>query len=232
MPSTPSVPSTLQSKAVVSTLDRLLAAEERQDLAAAFAAVGVDMTGEFPVGLSSADLAERTKDIIMSVSREGGQLLYLLTRAVRARTVVEFGTSFGISTLYLASAVRDNGGGQVITTELQPDKARRAHENFVAAGLDDLVDLRPGDALETLRDLPGPIDLLLLDGWPNLRLQVLSLVQPWLRPGALVICDDIDLEISRDMNQDFVDHVNDPASGYLSLRLPVHMGVQLCLKLD
>lgn len=224
--------STLHSQAVVSTLDRLLAAEERQDLAAAFAAIGVDVAGEFPVDLSAAELAERSKDIIMSVSRVGGQLLYLLTRAVKARTVVEFGTSFGISTLYLASAVRDNGGGQVIGTELQPDKVRSARENFVSAGLDDIVDLRLGDALETLKNLPEPVDVLLLDGWPTLRLPVLGLVEPCLRPGSLVICDDIDLEISRDLNKEFLDHVNDPASGYLSVRLPVHMGVQLCLKLS
>lgn len=226
------MPSTLHSQAVVSTLDRLLAAEERQDLAAAFAAIGVDVAGEFPVDLSAAELAERSKDIIMSVSRVGGQLLYLLTRAVKARTVVEFGTSFGISTLYLASAVRDNGGGQVIGTELQPDKVRSARENFVSAGLDDIIDLRLGDALETLKDLPEPVDVLLLDGWPTLRLPVLGLVEPCLRPGSLVICDDIDLEISRDLNKEFLDHVNDPASGYLSVRLPVHMGVQLCLKLS
>lgn len=224
--------STLHSESVVSTLDRLLAAEERQDQVAAFAAAGIDVAGDFPVELSAAELAERTKDIIMSVTREGGQLLYLLTRAVRARTVVEFGTSFGISTLYLAAAVRDNGGGQVITTELQADKARVARENFVSAGLDDLIDLRLGDALETLRDLPGPVDMLLLDGWPTLRLPVLDLVQPSLRSGALVVADDIDLEISENLNQDFVNHVNDPASGYLSLRLPVHEGVQLCLKLS
>jgi predicted O-methyltransferase YrrM len=223
--------STLNSEAVVSTLDRLLAAEERQDLAAAFAAIGVDVAGEFPVELSAAELAERSKDIIMSVSRVGGQLLYLLTRAAKARTVVEFGTSFGISTLYLASAVRDNGGGQVIGTELQADKVRSARENFASAGLDDIIDLRTGDALETLKDLPDPVDMLLLDGWPTLRLPVLDLVRPHLRPGSLVICDDIDLEISRDLNKEFLAHVDDPANGYLSVRLPVHMGVQLCLKL-
>lgn len=223
--------STLQTDAVVSTLNRLLAAEERQDLVAAFAAAGVDMAGDYPVDMSAADLAERTKDIIMSVSREGGHLLYLLTRAVKAQTVVEFGTSFGISTLYLASAVRDNGGGRVITTELQPDKARHAHENFTAAGLSDLIDLRLGDARETLRELPGPVDLLLLDGWLDLRLPILSLVEPSLRPGALVIVDDIDLDIGRDLFQNFLDHINDPANGYLSLRLPVHHGVQVCLKL-
>ncbi|WP_158852602.1 O-methyltransferase [Saccharothrix deserti] len=223
--------STLRSEPVVSTLDRLFAAEDQQDLVAAFAAAGVDVTAEYPLEMSDAELADRAKDIIMSVSREGGKLLYLLTRAVKARTVVEFGCSFGISTLHLASAVRDNGGGQVITTELQPEKAQRARENFAAAGLDDLVDLRLGDAQETLRELPGPVDLLLLDGWPTLRLPILGLVQPRLRPGALVIVDDIDLDVGRNINQDFLDYVNDPANGYLTLRLPVHQGVQVCLKL-
>lgn len=222
---------TLHSDAVVSTLGRLLAAEEQQDLRAAFAEAGVDMGGDYPIDVSAADLAERTKDIIMSVSREGGQLLYLLTRAAKARTVVEFGTSFGISTLFLASAVRDNGGGQVITTELQADKARRAQENFAAAGLSDLIDLRVGDARQTLRQLPGPIDLVLLDGWLDLRLAILRLVEPHLRPGAMVIVDDVDLYHGHDFNQGFVDHINDPANGYLSMRLPVHQGVQLCLKL-
>lgn len=223
--------STLNSDAVVSTLNRLLAAEEQQDLPAAFAKVGVDVNGDFPVELSAADLAERAKDIIMSVSREGGQLLYLLTRAIGARNVVEFGTSFGISTLYLASAVRDNGGGQVITTELQADKARSAGESFAAAGLSDLIDLRVGDARVTLRELPGSVDLLLLDGWPNLRMAILELVQPRLRSGSLLWVDDIDLDIGRDFNKKFVDHINDPANGFLSVRLPIHMGVQMCLKL-
>jgi len=223
--------STLHSDAVVATLDRLFAAEDQQDLVAAFAEAGVDMAGDYPIELSAADLAERTKDIIMSVSRDGGQLLYLLTRAVRARTVVEFGTSFGISTLYLASAVRDNGGGRVITTELQADKARRARESFVTAGLGDLIDLRVGDARETLRELPEPVDLLLLDGWLDLRLPILRLVEPQLRPGALVIVDDIDLDIGRNISQGFLDHLNDPAHGFFSVRLPVHQGVLVCLKL-
>ncbi|MEU6425497.1 class I SAM-dependent methyltransferase [Microbispora sp. NPDC046973] len=216
---------------MVSTLNQLLAAEDQQDLVAAFADAGVDMRGEYPDHVSAAELAERTKDIIMSVSREGGQLLYLLTRAVKARTVVEFGTSFGISTLYLASAVRDNDGGRVITTELQADKARRAQESFAAAGLSDIIELRLGDARETLKDLPEPVDLLLLDGWLDLRLPILKIVQPRLRPGALVIVDDIDLYSGRDFAQGFLDYVNDPANGFLSLRLPVHQGVQVCLKL-
>ena len=223
--------STLELDAVATTLDRLLTAEDKQDLAAAWAAAGVDLGGEFPVDMSAAEMADRTKDIIMSVSRAGGRLLHLLTRAVRARTVVEFGTSFGISTLYLASAVRDNGGGQVITTELQQDKARLAAENFAAAGLADLVDLRLGDARETLRDLPEPVDLLLLDGWLDLRLPILRIVEPRLRPGALVVIDDVDLDIGRGVYEEFRAYISDPANGYFTLTLPVHHGVQLALKL-
>jgi predicted O-methyltransferase YrrM len=224
--------STLESEAVAATLNRLFADEEQQDLMAAFANAGVDMRGDYPIDIDHADLAERTKDVIMSVSREGGQLLYLLARASRARTVVEFGTSFGISTLFLASAVRDNGGGQVITTELQADKARRARASFDAAGLGDLVELRVGDARETLEDLPGPVDLVLLDGWLDLRAPILKLVHPRLRPGSLVVVDDIDLYQDQAFNQEFSDFIEDPDNGYMSVRIPVHQGVQACLKLS
>ncbi|MEU5217437.1 class I SAM-dependent methyltransferase [Streptomyces sp. NPDC020807] len=223
--------STLESGALAATLGRLLAAEDQQDLAAEWAAAGVPLGGDFPFEMSALELAERTKDIIMSVSREGGKLLYLLTRAVRARTVVEFGTSFGISTLYLAAAVRDNGGGRVITTELQKDKAQAAGENFTAAGVDDLVDLRIGDARDTLRGLDQPVDLVLLDGWLDLRLPILKTVEPALRPGALVVIDDVDLDIGRGVYEEFRDYIADPANGYLSLTLPIHQGVQLALKL-
>ncbi|SER24707.1 O-methyltransferase [Actinokineospora terrae] len=221
---------TLHSDPVVATLTRLLSAEDQQDVVRAFAAAGVDVHGEYP-DLGAAELAERTKDVIMSVSREGGELLYLLTRAIQARTVVEFGTSFGISTLYLASAVRDNGGGRVITTELQADKARGAQESFAAAGLSDTIELRLGDARETLKDLPETVDLLLLDGWLHLRQSILELVWPRLRPGALVVVDDIDLHTDLDFAQSFLAHLKDPATGLLTLRLPVHQGVQVCLKL-
>lgn len=223
--------STLESDAVAATLNRLLAAEDKQDLVAEWAAAGVDLAGDYPVDMSAAEMAERTKDIIMSVSREGGRLLYFLARAVKARTVVEFGTSFGISTLCLAAAVRDNDGGQVITTELQQDKARQATENFAAAGLGDLIDLRLGDARQTLRELPEQVDLLLLDGWLDLRLPILRVVEPRLRPGALVVVDDVGLDIGREFYEGFCDYINDPANGYLSVTLPVHQGVQLALKL-
>src|SRR5579875_2723784 len=105
------------------------------------------------------------KDQPLPVSRETGRLLYMLARATGARAVVEFGTSFGISTIHLAAAVRDNGGGRVIGTEFEPSKIARARAHLAEAGLAEFVDLREGDAMQTLaRDLPAAIDLVLLDG--------------------------------------------------------------------
>src|SRR6185312_3392168 len=111
------------------------------------------------------DFYARLKDLPLPISRETGTLLYMLARSGGARTIVEFGTSFAISTLHLAAALRDNGGGRLITTEFEPSKVARARDNLTAGGVMDLVEIRVGDALKTLSvDLPESIDLLLLDG--------------------------------------------------------------------
>jgi predicted O-methyltransferase YrrM len=129
----------------------------------------------------------------LAVSRDTARLLYMLVRAAGARSIVEFGTSFGISTLHLAAGLRDNGGGRIITTEFEPSKAARAQENFTAGGLADLIELREGDALQTLaRDLPGRIDLMLLDGAKGLYPTVLALLEEHLKPGALIVADNAD----------------------------------------
>lgn len=117
----------------------------------------------------------------------------MLARGCRARNIVEFGTSFGISTLHLAAALRDNGGGRLITSEFEPSKIGRAKENLAAGGLLDLVEIREGDALKTLSvDLPETIDLLLLDGAKSLYADILSLVESRLRPGAFIVADNSD----------------------------------------
>src|SRR5690349_9751030 len=101
------------------------------------------------------DFYAAMKDYALPVSREAGLLLYMLARSSGARTIVEFGTSFGISTLHLAAALRDNGGGRLITCEFEPSKVARARANLAAGGLIDLVEVRQGDALQTLSvDLP------------------------------------------------------------------------------
>lgn len=158
------------------------------------------------------DLYGRLKDLWLPVSEKTGTLLYMLARGSGARSIVEFGTSFGISTLHLAAALRDNGGGRLVTTEFEPSKVTRARRNIEAGGLSDLVEIREGDALKTLAgDLPETIDLALLDGAKAIYPEVLSLLEPHLKPGAIVVADNAD------MCPDYLQRVRNPAQGYLSL---------------
>src|SRR3954464_10705179 len=157
------------------------------------------------------DLYGRLKNAPLAISRETGALLYMLARSSRARTIVEFGTSFGISTLHLAAALRDNGGGRLITSEFEPSKVARARDNLTAGGLLDLVEIREGDAQNMLRvDLPDTIDLVLLDGAKALYPDVLDLVEGHLRPGAIIVADNAD------DSPDYLARMRMPGSGYMS----------------
>jgi predicted O-methyltransferase YrrM len=166
----------------------------------------------------------RMKDQPLPVSPETGKLLYLLARSSRARTIIEFGTSFGISTLHLAAALRDNGGGRLIGSEFEPSKIVRARANLAAGGLSDLAEIREGDAVETLaRDLPDSIDFVLLDGAKNLYPPILSLLESRLRAGALIVADNAD------SSPEYLARVRSAANGYLSV--PFGDGVELSMRL-
>lgn len=170
------------------------------------------------------DLYARLRSIPLAVTRETGRLLYMLARGTRARTIIEFGTSFGLSTIHLAAALRDNGGGRLITCEFEPTKVSRAQEHLRAAGLADLVEFREGDALQTLSvDLPEAIDLVLLDGAKALYADVLGLLERRLRPGAFVVADNAD------DSPDYVARVRHPGRGYLSV--PFTDDVELSMRL-
>lgn len=113
---------------------------------------------------SAEDMAF-VRDKFVALDPEKCDLCYMLCRSIKARRVVEFGTSFGVSTIYLAAAVRDavreNGGdGIVVGTEIEPTKAKVANANLADAGLGQFVDVRVGDARETLRNVGGPVDFL------------------------------------------------------------------------
>lgn len=169
------------------------------------------------------DLYGRLKDLWLPVSRETGTLLYMLARSCGAKSIVEFGTSFGISTLHLAAALRDNGGGRLITSEFEPSKILRARQNLADGGLIDLVEIREGDALKTLSiDLPETIDLLLLDGAKALYREVLDMVEDGLKPGALIVADNAD------DCPDYLAHVRSDASGYISV--PFAEDVELSMR--
>jgi predicted O-methyltransferase YrrM len=152
----------------------------------------------------------------LNVSPHFGRFLYMCARACKARRIVEFGSSMGISAIYLAAALRDNGGGRLIGTDLEPSKAERARVNVTAAGLADLVEFRVGDARETLKPgVGGDIDMVMLDGAFILYLPILKLLEPHLKPGALIIGENAFAEAPG-----YIDYVRDPRNGYLSLPLP------------
>jgi predicted O-methyltransferase YrrM len=219
---------TLTTSPVSAVLQRLLANEQTGDesvIAAVFD------SPRSPWDLDAGQRAEMFKDVYMSVSGAGGRLLYLLARATGARNVVEYGTSFGVSTIHLASAVRDNGGGRIITTELQQDKAESARQHFAEAGVADLIELRVGDARETLTELPAAPDLVLLDGWPDLAIDVLRVLEPNLRAGTLILVDDVTADLGRDVHGPLLDYLGDEANGYSSMTLPIADGIELAVRL-
>jgi predicted O-methyltransferase YrrM len=218
---------TLTTAPLASLLDRLF--EEAAAASSETDAAVADLSDEEQARLMRSksdyrDLYGRLKNAPLAVSRETGTLLYMLARGAKARNIVEFGTSFGISTLYLAAALRDNGGGRLITTEFESSKVARARENLIAGGLIDLVEIREGDALQTLKaGLPNTIDVLLLDGAKALYPEVLALLEGRLRLGAFVVADDADA------SPDYLARVRSPAKGYLST--PFAEDVELSMRL-
>jgi predicted O-methyltransferase YrrM len=162
------------------------------------------------------------------VDENAGRFLYALVRSAAPGHVIEFGTSFGISTIYMAAAVRDRGHGSVITTEWLASKAQTAAGYFAQAGLTDRIDLRVGDALETLRDVKDNVSLLFLDGWKNVYLPVLQLLEPALRPGALVVADDLDL--FPEPLKPYLAYVRNPANGYVSVKIPIGDAMELSVR--
>ncbi|KAH8841452.1 hypothetical protein MCOR27_001782 [Pyricularia oryzae] len=177
-------------------------------------------------------LRRHTRELFVALDPDKAALAYLLVRGSGARCVVEAGTSFGVSTIWLALAVGQNAGddvgvAKVIATENEPEKAARARENWAAAGEDVArwIELREGDILETLKEGLPRVDLLLLDIWTPLALPTLKLVQPMMKKGAMVIVDNI--EDAKSGYRDLLEYVDQPDSGFNMTVLPYNGGLGL-----
>lgn len=203
---------TLHAPEVATALDQMYA--ESRNQMTALRERGADFARLSDAG--PQERADAFSDFYLPVTPESGRLLYALVRASRPATVIEFGMSLGISAIHLAAAVRDNGTGRVVTTELSAAKVTAATQTFADIGLDDVITVLAGDALTTLRTLEGTVDFVLLDGWKELYLPVLELLQPRLTPGALVVADNT----SMPELEPYLDYVRDPANGYVSVPFP------------
>lgn len=202
---------TLQDPKVSTVLDRMYAESSNQMSQLR------ERRGQFDRPMTTQERTEAMSEFYIPVTPEAGRLLYSLVRSTRPTTVVEFGMSFGISAIHLASAVRDNGSGRVVTTELSTSKIAAAKKTFADTGLDDVITILEGDALTTLKSLDSPVDFVLLDGWKDLYLPVLELLEPRLHAGVLVVADNT----SAQDTQPYLDRVRNPGNGYVSFNFQV-----------
>lgn len=163
----------------------------------------------------------RLRRAYIPVDHDQGKFLYMTARAIGARTIVEFGTSFAISTIYLAAAARAHDG-RVIGTEMEPGKVKAARANIAQAGLASFVEIREGDAMKTLAELEGTIDLLLLDGWKDIYLPMIKMLAPRLRRGAVVLADNI-FTFKKTLRP-YVAYMQNRTNGFDSVTLPIGFG--------
>jgi len=167
-------------------------------------------------------------DKLVALDPIKAEFCYLTCRALGATRVVEVGTSFGVSTLYLADAVRANGGGLVIGTEHEPAKAAAARANFDAAGLSEFIDLREGDLRETLKVIEGPVDFVLMDIWTEMARPAIELIAPHLRVGAVILADNT-TQVRHAYGR-FFEFVEDPKNRLRAMTLPFEGGLEMVVR--
>jgi len=219
----------LSTGRVAQTLQRLFQEAEQADAALMAQFAGTEQPEQFIADSVARHVAEERRDVrgfyrgyadnFLNVTPAYGRFLYQCARARGATRIVEFGTSMGVSTIHLAAALRDLGGGRLVGTELEPGKAARAQAHLEAAGLADLVEIRVGDARDTLADLDGEVDLVLLDGAFSLYLPVLRLIEPRLKSGTPILAEN-----AFDHGNEYLAYVRDPVNGYLSQPIPISEG--------
>lgn len=217
----------LSSPKVAALLDRLFSASDEGD-PELLARIQKEADQRFGGQRYAPELAPLFDQAYLPVPPEVGRFLYVLTRANRPEHIVEVGTSFGVSAIHFACGLKDNGEGRLISSELSRAKAAAARENLASLGLEGLVDIRCGDAFETLERLEHPIDLLFLDGWKDGYLPLLKMLEPSLHPGALIVGDDIKLFPERLAS--YLEYVRTPQNRYRSVELPIGDGVELSVR--
>ncbi|KAL4895029.1 O-methyltransferase [Aspergillus ambiguus] len=175
-------------------------------------------------------------DKFIALDEDKCQFTYQLINAMGATNIVEAGTSFGVSTIYLALAVAKTKAatgkaGVVIATEKEKEKAEIARQYWAQCGpaVQQEIDLREGDLLETLKDGLPQVDLLLLDIWSALALPTLKTVLPRLRPGAVVLTDNT---VSGAKGYaDLLAYLRAPENGFQNMTLPFTNGFEMSVYL-
>ncbi|KAF4953473.1 hypothetical protein FSARC_12363 [Fusarium sarcochroum] len=192
----------------------------------------------------SASADDHMRDKFVALEQDKCQFMYLLARSINARNIVEAGTSFGVSTVYLALAVGQNVNeakargeivtGKVIGTEWESSKAARARKHWSEAGeeVEPWIELREGDLRETLKmeeGMPGEIDMLLLDIWTPLALPALEIIKPRLRRGAIILADNT--KMAKMLYKEFLEYIHDPKNGFKTTTTAYSGGLEMIVYL-
>jgi predicted O-methyltransferase YrrM len=135
-------------------------------------------------------LNARRDEFLLPIGPDTALVLNILIKSAKARSILELGTSYGYSTLWLAEAARHTGG-KVVSLELSDHKSQFVRQSLTRAGLAGVVEIHVGSALETLPHLPGPFDFVLVDLWKEFYVACLDLVYPKLVRGAYVAADNM-----------------------------------------
>jgi predicted O-methyltransferase YrrM len=176
--------------------------------------------------LAPEEAAQRIDEMLLPVGPATGAFLNLLAKEAGARRILEVGSSFGYSTVWLAEAARAVHG-KVISLELRPAKTEYATAQLARCGLDAYVEFRVGDALASLAALAGPFDLVLIDLWKNLYVPVFELLHPKLAPGALIVADNMIEPASARPHAQAYRQLVYGARDMSSVLLPVGNGIEL-----
>ena len=166
-------------------------------------------------------------DKFICIEPSQGKMILDLIIEAKSKYIVEFGTSYGVSTIYLASGAMANGG-KVISTEMVTTKIIKAREKLLEANLMDYVDIWKGDARETLKDLSHGVDFVLLDGFPDVAFEVFKIIEPKLSHKATIVMDNINT--FKSTLQPLIDYVSDAQNGYGTQMLNLKQGTLIVRK--
>jgi predicted O-methyltransferase YrrM len=198
------------------TIESLLAEYERR----------ADAERDSVAALSTAAGARHRDELLLSVGRSTGTLLNLLAKGLKARSILELGTSYGYSAVWLAEAARE-GGGKLITTDIVAEKSAYAKNKLESVGLAKFVDFRVGDVLQILRELTGPFDFVLLDVWKDLYVQCFDLFESKLSAGAIVVADNMTFPESARQDAEAYRRRVRESHRFDSVLLPVGSGIEV-----
>jgi predicted O-methyltransferase YrrM len=173
---------------------------------------------------SQADMDDWRERTLLAVGPDSGQLINILVRSLAMPKILELGTSYGYSGIWLAEAARAKGG-TVTTMELRPNKTAYARAMATKAGLADYIDFKIGDAVAMIDELSFGLDFVLVDLWKDLYEPCLERFYPKLNPGAIVVADNMSHPGGEDARR-YREAIR-AKSGITSIALPVGAGLEI-----